>query len=447
MKLCYNLIGDYMKKINSFLSKNIEKIFMVFLFFQPVIDVLTAIMLHVFKIDFTIGVILRMIFLGFMIYYLLFLNKNKDKKKSIIYIGIIFVYFILYSLNIIFTKDINCLSYEIKSLIKCFYFPILLISIYEIFSERKTKITPKLLRTLFVIYSLLVFVPNILGIGFDSYSVTKSGSIGWFYTANEISAIISILMPIFIYCILEKKNIYLNIFSLFILLYILTSMGTKGPLLSFLIIVFYYLIRYLKGIFKKKKYKSLGIVGLLFLLIFAFSILIIPKTNFYKNIVVHLEFLEVDSVSDIVTSPKVIDHFIFSQRLTFWNKTNKLYLKSNISSEFLGIGYIDNYSTDDVTMKMVEMDYVDLFYRHGIIGFIIFMIPFISVLVRIIKLYFKNPKYNDKNKIMGSYMLSVVLALVLAFLTGHVITSPSVSIFVALIFNLFYNELCKGEVK
>ena len=126
MKLCYNLIGDYMKKINSFLSKNIEKIFMVFLFFQPVIDVLTAIMLHVFKIDFTIGVILRMIFLGFMIYYLLFLNKNKDKKKSIIYIGIIFVYFILYSLNIIFTKDINCLSYEIKSLIKCFYFPILL---------------------------------------------------------------------------------------------------------------------------------------------------------------------------------------------------------------------------------------------------------------------------------------------------------------------------------
>lgn len=431
-----------MKKINGFFYKNIEKIFMIFLFIQPFIDVLTAVMLHVFKIDFTIGVIFRIIFLAFMIYYLVFLNKNKDKKKSIIYIFVILFYFILYSLNIIHTKDSNALMYEIKALIKSFYFPILLIIIYEMFKERKNNITPKILRILFIIYSLFVFIPNILGIGFDSYAVTKSGSIGWFYTANEISAIISILMPIFIYKVLEKKNIPVAILCSVILLYILTSIGTKGPLLSFVIIILYYLFKYIRNSIKNKKYKSVGLISIIIIFIFSLGIILIPKTNFYKNIVVHLEFLKVDSVTDIIESPKVIDHFIFSQRLTFWSKTNDIYSKSDISSKLLGIGYIDNYSTDEVSMKMIEMDFVDIFYRHGIVGFIIYMSSFVFIFNKILKVS-KNKIKKDKNN--QNYILSIILSIVLALLTGHVITSPSVSIYVALIFNLFYNEICKGE--
>ena len=92
------------------------------------------------------------------------------------------------------------------------------------------------------------------------------------------------------------------------------------------------------------------------------------------------------------------------------------------------------------------MDYVDIFYRHGIVGFIIYMSSFIYMVVKLIKKYFNNSKINNRNKIVQAYMLSLGLSVVLAFLTGHVITSPSVSIFVALIFNLFYNELYEGEV-
>ena len=96
-----------MKKINKYLLKNIEKIFIIFLFLQPLIDVFTAISIKYFHNQFTIGIIFRVIFLIFMLYYIIFLNKNTYKKRSLIYIGIIFIYFILYSLNIIFTKDIR----------------------------------------------------------------------------------------------------------------------------------------------------------------------------------------------------------------------------------------------------------------------------------------------------------------------------------------------------
>lgn len=432
-----------MKNINKFLEKNIDKIFIVFLFLQPIIDVLTAIMLNVFNISFTIGEVIRILFLLFMVYYLFILDKSKTKKKSIIYLIVIFLYSILFLINIIYTKDLNALTYELKNLIKCFYFPILLISCYEIFKEKKCKITPKLLKTLFVIYLLLIFLPNILGIGFESYQITKSGSIGLFYTANEIGAIISILLPIYFYIATERKNNIYLLISIIVILYTLTSMGTKGPLLSFILIGLYYLIKYISKCIKIKQYKSLGIISLLIIIIFSLGVILIPKTNFYKNILVHLEFLHVEKISDL-NNIKVLDHFVFSQRLTFLNKTNEIYQKSSVSSKLLGIGYIDNYSTDEVSMKMIEMDYFDIFYRHGIIGFIIFMTSFIYFIYKIIIKYYQSKNINRKDKITQSYMLSLGLALILSLLTGHVITSPSVSIYVALIINLFYNELYKG---
>lgn len=439
------ILGDRMKKTNKYIDKNISKIFIIFLFMQPIIDILTAIMLHVFNIDFTIGVVVRILFLLFMIYYLFIVNKNQNRKKTIIYIISIIIYISLFSLNIIYSKGFNALSFEFKSIIKSFYFPILLVIIYEMFKIKRNIIKPRFLKNLFILYSLLVFIPNILNIGFDSYAVTKSGSIGWFYTANEISAIISILMPIFIYIVLEKKNYYFLIVSGIILLYILTSMGTKGPLLSFSLILLYYLSKYIYLNIKRKKYKIVTYTSIILVGIISLGIILIPKTNFYKNIVVHLEFLEVKKASEIITNPKVIDHFIFSERLTFWNNTNKIYKNSNITSKLFGIGYIDNYSTDNVSMKMIEMDYVDIFYRHGIIGFIIYMSSFVYMIIKIVKKYIKNKHLNNRNKIVQAYMLCLVLSVILALLTGHVITSPSVSIFVALIFNLFYNELYKGE--
>ncbi len=439
IELRYSESGDLMVRLNNFLKQNIQRIFIIFLFLQPIIDVLTAVMLYIFKQEFTIGMIFRIIFLLLMIYYFLFISHENYHKKIFKYLIIIGIYFGLFSLNIIYTKGFAAFSYEVKNLIKTFYFPILLVVIYDFL--KNNYISVKSLNILFIIYASFIAFPNLLGIGFDTYQITKSGSIGFFYTANEIGAIISILLPFFICFIVEKKNVYLTFIGAILLLYILTSMGTKGPLLSLGIISLYYIIKYLYINIKSKKY---GIVTLIIttLIIISFSLsLIIPKTNFYKNIVVHLNFLEVKEVSDIVTNPKVIDHFIFSQRLSFWQKTSKIYKKSNLTSKLLGIGYIDNYGTDQVNLKLVEMDYIDIFYRHGIIGFIIYMSSYIYFIIKILKKYISK----EKNNLLTTYLLSFFLIIVLAFITGHVITAPSVSILVALIFNLFYNELYKGE--
>ena len=289
-----------------------------------------------------------------------------------------------------------------------------------------------MLSNLFVIYLLFILVPNVLNLGFGSYEITKKGSIGWFYTANEVGAIISILMPFYLNEIINKKNKPIIFLSIIIIFYTLTTMGTKGPLLSFGIILIYYFIKYYKKIIKEKKYKALGIMTTSFIIVILALIMIIPKTTFYKNIIIHLDFLKVEKISDF-KNPKIIDHFIFSQRLTFLNNTVKIYNKSPISSKLLGIGYIDNYGTDQVSMKMIEMDYFDILFRQGIIGIVII---FGGIVMTI------NKKKRTK-KINDVYLLSLFLSIILALLTGHVITSPSVSIYVALIIDLIYNENIK----
>lgn len=425
-----------MKKINQFLYDNSLKIVIIFLFLQPLIDVLTAVSLTIFNSSFTVGLMTRFMFMIYMIYYCIFLSKNN--KSKLIYLGVIFIYILLYSINTIYLKGMDVVLYELKSTLKSFYFPIILITLLSFFENKKNSINIEKLSKLFIIYSLFVIIPNLFGIGFDAYAVTKGGSIGFFYTANEIGAILSILMISYIGYLFNKKEYIKLLLSILVIIYMLTSIGTKGPLILFVVLILYFVIKYLKSLITLKKYKLFTLITTSFIILVSLFVLFIPKTNFYKNIVIHLQFLEVDSISDIITDKKILDHFIFSQRLTFWEKTNETYINSNISEKILGIGYINNYSTDNISMKMVEMDFVDIFYRHGVLGFILYFSIFITVLYKSFKGLFKSKMKDD---LIEVYVISIIFSVFLAFLTGHVLTSPSVSIYVALIIDLFYNEI------
>lgn len=421
-----------MKKCNEFLYKNVMKILIIYLFLQPLIDMFTAISLNVFNNSFIIGLIIRFGFLLYIIYYSLFLSKYKNKYITM-YIVITFIYLVLFSINVLCIKGMNSFFYEMKNTFKAFYFPILLVSCISIFKNNRKLLDFDIFKKLFYIYTLGVIIPNILGIGFSSYAVTKTGNIGFFYTANEIGAILSILMIFFINDLYKKGKYIKLLLSMFVILYMFTFIGTKGPLILFIILILYYLVKYFKSLYKEKKYGFLSGVSLLFIMFLSLFILFIPRTNFYKNIVVHLDYLKVDSIDDIFTNEKIFDHFIFSRRLTFMKKTNKLYLKSSLSEKLLGIGYISNYGTDDISMKMVEMDFFDIFYRHGIVGFIIYISSLIYFLYKFIHIRLKLD-----NEV---YIISIVFAFLLAFITGHVLIAPAVSIYVLLIIDQFYSKV------
>ena len=92
-----------MKKINQFLSNYSEKIILIFLFLQPLIDVLTAVSLTIFKSSFTVGLATRFLFMIYMLYYCFFLSKHRSKSK-LFYLILILLYILIDCVNIIYLK-------------------------------------------------------------------------------------------------------------------------------------------------------------------------------------------------------------------------------------------------------------------------------------------------------------------------------------------------------
>lgn len=415
-------IGSIMKKI----LNNFEKIFLVFLYLQPILDITAGVLLH-FGYNITISSIIRFLFIILCLIYLMFYIKDKKINN---YLLITLLYFIMFILTVIINKGLPALTYEVKNLLTTYYFVIVLITLIKLYKNKKFNV--KNLFIIYLVYLLFVFIPNILGIGFDSYWHSKEGSVGWFLSANVVGSILSILLPILL--IYKKKiNIKIILLTLIINLYVILSIGTKVPVLAFILIIGINLIYYLILQIKNKQYKKMAIIIFPIIIIISLSILILPKTSFYKNIVIHINYLEKKDNGKISTKD-FIDHFIFSQRLTFEENTKKAYNNASVLEKIFGIGYIENYATDKVSLKTIEIDYFDIFYRHGIIGFIIFFIPVIYVLKDIINA-FKNINYISLNK-----LLSISLIFILALFQGHIFVTPANSIYVALILALAHEN-------
>ena len=408
--------------MNKVIKNNLSKIISIFILIQPVLDLITGICLHVFSLNLTIGIIIRMLFLLFIMYATTFIYK---KKLSLIYYLIVAFYSIIYLINI---GTNSHLFGQVQGLLRVFYFPLLLVSFYDLRDE--IKISTATLFTTLTLYLIFIFIPMTLNLGFKSYEITKSGTLGYYNSANEISGIISILTPIVFMIFNSKGKSILKVIYILLYLVVILTIGTKTPLLSLLITIGMTFIYIMIKSYKDKKYKRILSSFIIIVIGIISLIILIPKTNFYKNIKVHLDFLKVEDVTDIIDNGNLIDHFIFSQRVTFLTDRKSIYDNATFQEKLFGIGYYYNGKKD----KQVEMDYFDIYLNHGIIGFIIFFSVYLYILVQTTKI---------KRKLnFNLYMLNVsmLLILFLSLFTGHIITAPAVSLIVVVIIMMLQNR-------
>lgn len=398
--------------MNKFVKENFSKILAIFILLQPVLDLVTGLCVNIFKIDITLGIIIRMLFLFYIMFTTIFIYKKK--LSFYIYLSI-FLYSILYLIGIIIYKD-GVVFNELQGLLKALYFPIILISLYDLKDE--FRISNMTLFTTLLLYLIFILVPNILGIGFASYEVAKEGSLGFFNAANEISGVISILTPILFITVKDIKNKLLKIIFPILYLIVILTIGTKTPLLTLLITIGMTFLYYGYKCLKRKAYQPIIAAGLVLVVGISSLLLVLPKTTFYKNIKIHLDFLEVDNIIDIFKDKELIDHFIFSQRLTFLKNKANIYSESSLYETLFGIGYTENGKQT----KLIEMDYFDILYSHGIIGFILLFSIYGIVLY---KIAVNRPKVTYTNFMLK---VSVMLIIILSLITGHIITAPAVSI-------------------
>ena len=196
---------------------------------------------------------------------------------------------------------------ELKSAIKAFYFPLIFLIIVSIFNEEKKFIDKKYFLISLGLYALIIIVGYLTNTAFNSYFESKVGTSGYFHSANEIGAIISILLPFAFGYVFNKVSLKKFLY-LFIIISAILLLGTKTPFISLFICLIYYIFRLVNR-------NSIVKISLIFIPSMILSTLVL-MTPVYKNMV-HVKFLEVESITEFITKPELIDHFLLGSRLKF----------------------------------------------------------------------------------------------------------------------------------
>ncbi len=376
------------------------------LIFSPLLDFLTSI--ATWESIFSIGLVVKGIFLIYAIYFLLKYCKNKT---------IYFLFFILFlyaflDLGYYCFKDVQVLKTEIVHLIKIYYLPILILY----FSNNKM-IEKKTIVLLYYEFLILYLLPYPFNLGHNISEVypNKNLYLSYFYVGNELSNIFVLLLPTVFSYLTLKKDYKLTLLTSVLTLFMLLLLGTKTMYLSVIIILCYFLYLYRKFVFAKIK-KYFFIFLPIFFFVISLVILWFPESSLFKNIKTSLEFYEVDSVRELFTFEN-IDNIIYSNRLDFLKNIHIHYKNSDSMEKIWGLG-----RSTILSLKDIEIDLFDIFYSVGIIGFIIYLLVFIQILKMV--------------KVKGVFKFTFVLLAIISLFTGHVLISPMTATYLACLFGI-----------
>ena len=421
---------------------NIEKVLIIFLLFQPLVDLITSLTYRYFGSFATLGVVVKGLFIVLFILFLYIKYEFKDRKISTIYVVIFIIYEIIYLLlNFLLKSNVVIIS-ELKNSIKTFFVPLTLILLYDLLKNEKFNIKSRIFSYILIEYVILIVVANLTGTSFDTYNGDKIGTIGWFYAGNDIGSILVCLFPIlYFYCVKNFNPIFLVflILSVYVILGIGTKVSSLGITIILLLLIILCIFNY---IFKKNKLKLKKNLIILSILIFFVTILL-PISPIIKNMQLHYDNVNLNNKNNSITdsiSPKddldAIDDIIFSGRTEFKKATKDRYETSNLLEKLFGMGYVDEKNEE---YKLIERDYYDIFFNHGVVGITIYFASFVFIIVNIFILILKKPINNLFRMNIENYVISIVLMLGISFYSGHILLNPSVGIYFSTIFiSLFF---------
>lgn len=215
------------------------------------------------------------------------------------------------------------------------------------------------------------------------------------------------------------------------------EIGTKVACISTIALLILAIIISIIKLIKKeqkgfyKQFVSLLLIGLL-------AFLFIGNTPGGKNLNIEPIFFNEKKVSIENTENKkqesskkdkttVSTTTLLSGRNKFFKNTLKKYNSSSIADKTIGIGYISPKKDVLQESKLIEIDYFDIFFCHGIVGTLIYLVPLAILIFVTLKRFFAKFVTNIKNYTLIFMIYSILIGFGIALTAGHVFTAPAVS--------------------
>lgn len=441
-----------LQKSRFFNKINFQNIFIVYILLQPIIDIITSLCVRNISETLSLGVVVRVLFMLFLMIYSIIKTQKKDRVKLIIYYSCVALYGIAYLVNSYLKYNFSMIFTQIKGIIKVFYFPIILVSLYEIYKEKNFTSFEKYLNISLIVYISTIIICRIFSVGYPTYpNNDKFGSIGLFYAGNETSAILAMLAPICFWKLINENFNIINIIVCVATIFAMLEIGTKVSALSiFVLLGLSFVLAGIKMFTKGRKtiYKQFIAISLMIILSFSF----VAYTPAGKNTGIGITWGKSSSGSPI-TQPKPskpkseeTQTELLSGRNNYLKNTFKKYNESSILTKLTGTGYISYSEKKGMhESKLVEIDYFDIFFCHGILGTLIYIVPLILIAISLFKKLFSNFVVNIKNNYTIFELYGILIGCGIALLAGHVFTAPAVSIFLAINILELFNTLKSKE--
>ena len=428
-------------KISKLMS---TRFFIIFILLQPFIDLLTSGSMLLWKWEYSFGTIVRSLFLGVMVVYVMFEGSKRIKIYSLFL-------FAAFGANLIvnyFFKSGFSFFAEIQYMIRYVYTIMTLLTYLTIINRNpETDIKEKIIKYLYYYLVMIVVVfiaADVSDTVITSYAYHRLGHSGWFFAANDIGNTIGMLLPVsFIYAYRKYRTsgALLYFVTPVAAVYPLLMLGTKGgyfaAILGMLgaIAAFGYDVVFLK---RKQTMKIL----LLLTVVLVFSIVIYPKTYVAYNV----NYIVAVKGDEGKTQVETEQFIIGGGREDILEETETMSKDADFLQKIFGMGYKGNYGSfydKGIVVKPIEKDFHELYYYYGSVGLLIYILPMLYLLgYSMMKLLMNLKKITFEHFL---YVTSIVLGLFVANFAGHVLSAPSVGYVLMLIMALLYKDVVNLE--
>ena len=455
----------------------IENILCVFIILCPILDIVSFLFRNVFDTSISPSTFIRPIIPAIVIIYL-FIKEDKKFKRNVFIIGIIYlIYGIihLYVFNSLRTESsYGNLIHEAQYLINYSYMILNLFIYIYIFKDRDTKKLRNSVIISILIYIISIFISILTNTSSPTY-IEGIGKKGWFESGNSIGTIL--ILSLYIYIPLIKDRKYKKIvIPLVILLGIFLTMflGTRVGLYGFiLVLASYVFVEIIYKIITKakinKKVIAICIFGIcaVMLVVITIGSTTLQRRQHLKNIEgnivdenIHGQAHVTGSILEIknnIDEGNIPNEYMTPEQqksiLELYDICNKFDVKNNdqrmqqliynaslVKNQknplaiIFGNGYLNNFRE-----LVMEMEIPAFLFNFGIIGFILYFIPFLVIFIYALYIGIKNIKKIDDEYL--TLFIGAGFVFAISFFAGYTFFNSSTMMIIIVINTMLINKI------
>ncbi|MBD5132948.1 MAG: hypothetical protein HDT38_00515 [Clostridiales bacterium] len=435
----------------------------VYILCQPLLDVFTGLAVQA-GIPVTVGIIVRSLFMGLAFLYAVFISDFPGKKQWMAFIGALVLYLALFMAYMFSLGGLSLCVSNLRDVVKTFFAPLMLFFFWAVYREFGLLISVRAIAWAGALYASVIPISYITNTSFLSYANSGYGVGGWFYAANEVGCILAITGPFTIlHCLrvlptVTKETWWKGALAVWALAAVSISANFLGTKIIFGFTTLYCAAAFLWTLWAMRRDPGRArrlqaiVMGCTLLLTVVIFLINSPLKRYLNEVYFPLldNEPEITTASwneelraacrgtwlyEFIESNELMERIdqILSRRFISASPAIQVYTDGGIVAKLLGIGYanVTSYSRD--VHYMIEMDPPSILVRHGILGFVLYYVPYLAFIVWSVVQFFKRPAQRLSSLPCCTALYCTLAGCAISALAGHALVAPAVAIFILVV--------------